>query len=288
MLFRSVVKKEEVVVKKEEIKVVPLVAIPTEVPKADEKPAIAGVPTRPEIKAGRVTFRKNKKTKTFAPESEIKDLKTYLKPTKGPVVQVIVAWKERILTTYHYRGTKPVRVNSGDRQLALPDGLAPKGFPLIDLSTGLRVNATNDMAVEMISSAGIQPVDDLFRTGKAQKGGTGYSVRVEQSEMICMTMPGGNLHVYIRFVPSAPVVPMAPSMLTGSEMTGVIMSIIIVGLLALYISATTPKDWQENKQEDLQRIAQVVFDNMPKPTPTPTPTETPSPSETASSSPSAS
>lgn len=260
------------VVKTEEIKVTP--SIPVEVPKSvDEKPAITAAPVRPSISAGKNSFKKKKSGKTFAPPSEVQDLRTHLKPGKGAVVQVIVAWKERILTTYNFKGNKPVKVNvGGDRQLALPDGLAPKGFQIIDLANGLRVNTTGDMNIEMVSSAGIQPVEDLARNGKAQRGGQGYAVRVDQNEMLCVTLPGGYLTLYVRWVPQAPTVPMLPPMmLSGSEMTGVVMSIVMVALLALYISATTPKDWQTNKQEDVQRIAQVVFNKTPTPTPTPTP-----------------
>ncbi|WP_374078113.1 AgmX/PglI C-terminal domain-containing protein [Bdellovibrio bacteriovorus] len=262
------------VVKTEEIKVAPTPVIPVEVPKAEEKPVITAAPVRPEIRKDRSSYKKPKKSKTFAPPSEVQDLRTHLKPGKGTTVQVIVAWKERILNTYHFKGNKVVRVNSGDQHIALPDGLVPRGYPLIDLSAGLKVNTTAEMNVELVSSAGIQPVEDLARNGKAQRGGQGYNVRVDQNEMLCVTLPGGNLVVYIRFVPQAPMVPMLPIMLTGSEATGVVMSLVLVGLLALYISATLPKDWQENKQEEVQRIAQVVF-NKPPPAATPVPTPPP-------------
>ncbi|WP_080602325.1 AgmX/PglI C-terminal domain-containing protein [Bdellovibrio bacteriovorus] len=269
------------VVKTEEIKVTPVIpvatpSIPVEAPKAEEKPVLTAVPVKPEIRKERSSYKKAKKSKTFAPPSEIQNLKSHLKPGKGTTVEVLVTWKERILTTYHFKGNKTIRVNAGgDLSVALPDGLVPRGYPLLDMSAGLRVNTTNEMDTEMVISGGVtQHVEDLAKSGKAQKGGNGYSVRVDQNEMLCVNLPGGNLCLYIRFVPQAPTVPMLPMMLSGSEMTGVAMSLIIVGLLALYISATTPKDWQENKQEEVQRIAQVVFTNPP-PAPTPTPTPPP-------------
>ncbi|WP_413569549.1 AgmX/PglI C-terminal domain-containing protein [Bdellovibrio sp. HCB117] len=279
------------VVKTEEIKVAPPV-IPVEAPKVEEKPVITAAPVKPEIRRERTSYKKLKKSKTFAPPSEVQDLRTHLKPGKGNTVEVLVTWKERILTTYHFKGNKTIRVNAGgDHSISLPDGLVPRNFPLLDFAGGLKVNTTGDMGVELVSSAGIQPVEDLARNGKAQRGGQGYNVRVDQNEMLCVTLPGGNICIYVRFVPQSPIVPMLPPlMLTGSEMTGVVMSIVMVSLLALYISATIPKDWQENKQEEVQRIAQVVFTNPPPaatPVPTPppptpppvapTPTPTPSP-----------
>ncbi|XGC81537.1 AgmX/PglI C-terminal domain-containing protein [Bdellovibrio bacteriovorus] len=265
-------------VKTEEIKVVPPV-IPVEPPKED-KPVIATAPVRPEIRKDKGFFKKQKKTKTFAPASEIQDLKTYLKPTKGTTVQVVVTWKERILTTYHFRGNKAIRVNAGgDNSIALPEGLVNRGFPIIEMAGGLKVNANADMSVEMVTSSGTRAV--------SAAGG----IRVEQNEMACVTLPGGNIHLYIRHVPQAATVPMLPMMLSSSELTGLVMSLVLVGLLALYISATIPKDWQENKQEEVQRIAQVIFNKppeaatpvptppppVPPPVPTPTPTPTPPP-----------
>lgn len=294
----TVVKKEEIVVATE-TPVLPEVLShsvqSTEIPRSEEKPQIVAAPVRPDIRGEKAAFKKQKKSKTFAPPSEIKSLKSYLKPGKGAQVEVIVAWKERVLTTYHFKGKQTIRVNvGGDNQVALPDGILPRGFPLLELSNGLRVNTTAEMTVELVSSAGSHSLDEMAANGKSQRGSLGYGTRVDQDEMLCVGLPGGNLYLYIRFVPQAATVPMLPFMLSGTEITGVVMSVVLVGLLALYISATTPKDWQETKQEDVQRIAQVIFKRpmpaekppvvpeevkapVPVPTPKPTPTPTPTP-----------
>lgn len=270
------------VVKKEEIKVeppvVPVAVVPPEMPKMDEKPVIAKSPVRPEIRKEKGSFKKPKVSKTFATASEIQDLKSYLKPSKGPTLEVVVAWRERVLTTYHYRGGKKVvRLNgNGEDAISLPQGLVPKNFPLLELGQGVKINTLSDMNVELVSANGTQNIDDLARAGKAQRGGQGYSIRLDQGEMLCVSLPGGNITLYLRYVPQSPVVPMLPVMLSGSEMMGVVIAVVMVSLLALYISATTPKDWEENKQEDVQRIAQVVF-NKPPVVATPVPTPTPPP-----------
>lgn len=262
------------VVKKEEIVVPP--TIPPVAPKVEEKPVIAKAPARPEIRQDRDSFKKKKKTKTFAPPSEIQDLKSHLKPGKGTSVEVIVAWRERILSTHHFKGNQIVRVNAGgENQITLPDGILPRGYPFLEMTGSLKVFATPEMNVELISSAGTQQVEDLTRAGKAQRDGQFNHIRVDQNELLCVTLPGGQISVYVRFSPQAPMVPMLPMMLSGSELTGLMMSLVLVGLLALYISATIPKDWQENKQEEVQRIAQVIFNKPPQPAPTPTPTPPP-------------
>lgn len=245
-------------------------AIPVEPAKAiEEKSVIAQKVLRPEIKSESTSSKKKKSKKTFAPPSEIQDLKSYLKPTKGSSIQIVVAWKERILTTYQFDGKKPVLVNSsGERSLPLPGGLFPNNWPVIDLTNGLRVNIFGDMNAELITTSGNQSFEDLLRNTKAQKSGQGHSVRVEQNEMLAIALPGGNLFLYIRFLPRTVMVPMLPPfMLSGTETAAMFVSFIMVGLLGLYVSATTPKDWQENKQEDVQRVAQIVFNKLPTPPP---------------------
>ncbi len=296
----AVVKKEEIIVERAAPAPVvpeapPSIVLAGESQKVEEKPQIVAAPVRPDIRAEKSIFKKQKKSKTFAPPSEIKSLKSYLQPGKGAQVEVIVAWKERVLTTYHFKGKQTIRVNvGGENQVALPDGILPRGFPLLEMANGLRVNTTGEMTVELVSSAGTHSLDEMASNGKSQKGSLGYGTRVEQNEMLCVSLPGGNLFLYIRFVAQAPTVPMLPMMLSGTELTGVVMSFVLVGLLALYISATTPKDWQDAKQEDVQRIAQVIFKRpmpaekppvvpeeakapVPVPTPTPTPSPTPVP-----------
>lgn len=275
----AVAKKEEIVV---------TASLPSQKPTSDAKPVIAKGAMKPGIRREVGNFKKDKRAKTFAPPSEITDLKSYFQLTKGSTVEVVVAWKERVLNTYHFQGQQLVRVNfDGERQISLPDGFVPRGYALFEMKGGLKVQTTPEMEIELVTSLGGQKIDELTQNGKTKKVGAGFLTKVEQHEMLCVTMPGGNITLYLRYVPTAPVVPLVPLMLSGSEFAGLLMSFVLVGLLAFYISATTPKDWEENKQEDVQRIAQVVFNKppvpmvkaspTPEPTPTPTPTPTPEP-----------
>lgn len=267
---------------------VPVIEPAVAASKAKQSPSVVvSSPAKPEIRGGgnQKHAGKKKNKKTFAPPSDVKDLKDFLSPGKGATVEVIVAWKERVLTTYHFRKKGIIRVGESSKsQIQMPPGFAPKDFALIDISNGVKVNATGDMTVEMVQGTQLVTLDTLVKSGRAQRTGQAASIRLDQNEMICLTSVGSALTVYIRFVPNAPVVPILPMFLSGSEITGVVMSLVMVAVLFLYISATTPKDSEEQKQEDVQRVAQVIF-NMPpkpptpeaKPTPPPEPTPTPTP-----------
>ncbi len=237
--------------------------------------ASGGGPLRPLIRSAVTENRKTKYYKTFAPPSEINDLKTFLKPGKGTSVQVLVAWNERILTTYNFEERQFIKVNGGEgKEIALPAGLLPNNFPILDLTNGLRVNITSEMLAEMVYSSGVLSLEELIRNSKAVKTALGYSIRIDQNEMLSLRLPGELITLYIRFIPKAPIVPMLPPlMLSASEVSGLVISIVMVALLGLYVSATTPKDWQENKQEEVQRLVQVVFTKPPAPPVLPKPPE---------------
>jgi TonB family protein len=240
----------------------------------DQKPKIATMPVTP---AGRIDPRsapskplgvgKDKSPKTFAPGSEIRDLRDHLRPGKGNVVEVLVSWKERILTTYHYRTPGIVRLGPGEKyDINMPDGVCPTGWPLVEVGPETRLAITTEMRVELITENGRKSVDELLKSGKAQRSGNSVTIKLDQNELYFISLPYSDLQLYVRFVPQPPIVPIPPMLLSSSELTGLVMSFVLVALLALYVATTTPSAPEEEKKEEI--VAQVVF-NKPKPTPTP-------------------
>ena len=276
---------------------IPTVAPIFETPKAEvkrepvreePKPRIATTPVvGPAGKVdtrstGKTSFnKKGKNKKTYAPVSEVKDLRDHLRPGKGNVVEVIVSWKERVLTTYHYRSPGIVRLGPGEKyEINMPDGVCPTGWPLVEVGPETRVAATSEMNVELLTKSGRKNVDELLRMGKAQRTGNSVTMKLDQEEIFFIGMPFSDLQLYVRFVPQPPVIPIPPWFLSSSELTGMVMSLILVALLALYVYATSPNMNEEEKKEEI--VAQVIFDK-PKPTPPPIkvaeekPIETPTP-----------
>ncbi len=246
-------------------------------PKFDEpKPKITSNTVAPAAPAAKAETRghtkamvsgQGKSKKTFAPNSEIRDLRDNLRPGKGTVVEVLVSWKERVITTYHYRAPGIVRLGPGEQyDINMPEGVCPTGWPLVEVGPETRIAVTSDMTVEQITENGRKSIDDLLKMGKAQRSGNSLTIKLDQDELYFVGLPKSNLQLYVRFVPQPPLVPIPPWLLTSSELTGLVMSLILVALLALYISATSPNMQEEEKKEEI--VAQVVF-NKPKPTPVP-------------------
>jgi pSer/pThr/pTyr-binding forkhead associated (FHA) protein/outer membrane biosynthesis protein TonB len=228
----------------------------------------------PEIKATHVSVkRKLKIKKTFAPASEIKDLRSFFKPTKGTTVEVMVAWQERVIGSYHFK--KVGFVKSSD--LNLPRGVVNPNQALLEIKTGVNIFVGSDMTCEITSQSQRLSLDHAFAKGKATRGATGALVRLDQGEIVYVTLGGGQLQLIIRFVPSTPIIPlMPPFLMSTEETTGLILSLVLVGLLWFTVSAMTPRGG-EDKSEEVLRVAQVVFTNPVAPTPPEVPPPPPPP-----------
>lgn len=207
--------------------------------------------------------RQKKGKKTFAPENQIQDLREYVKPGKGQLVEVIVAWKERILTTYHFApvGLKKIGRN---QDIQIPEGGAPKNWAFLDCTGGVQIRTTSDMRVEVQTASDIKTVSDS-------------NYRLQQNETVFVTL-SNSMQLIVRFAPVAPPVPFeSAAILSSSELTGVLAALIVAALTSLIVSVTAPKAVEQ--EEEIERVAQVIFDKPPVPVvaklPTPPPPQKP-------------
>ena len=281
-----------------EVVIAPVVAPPSAPPPATAKPAVtatstpvsAAVPaaaavaatsqvqTKPNIQSpvvgSKISARgqqflksKNKKgTKTFAPGSEVKELRDYIKPGRGLLVEVIVTWRERILDTYHFAPVGIKKMGRG-QAIQIPEGVAPKNWTLLDFTSGVQVRTTADMKMEVQTSDEIKKVTDQNHT-------------LKQNEAVFVTL-SNSMQLVIRFAPVAPTVPFeSAAILSSSELTGILAAFIIAALTSLIVSVTAPKAVE--KEEEIQRVAQVIFEKPPTPfVKPPIPTTPPEPPKEA-------
>lgn len=196
-----------------------------------------------------------KRSKTFAPKSEFSDLRDYLKVGNGPIVEVIVSWHERILNTYHFspQGTKTLGVN-GD--IAIPDGSVPNGWQLLNLDSGVIVNTTSEMKVEILRDGEIKTISNS-------------KYKLQQNEALFIQLGPfqglshkSGIHLVVRFAQKSPMVILeSPFILGASELTGVLAALIIAVLTSLLVSIKKPKTI--TNEETGERIAQIFFTNPP-------------------------
>lgn len=212
--------------------------------------------------------KSKKGKKTFAPESEIKDLKKHFKPTKGPLIEVIVAWQERVLTTYHFSGDKMISIGSDDKSdVKLPGDFLKGMQPFIETKNGTRVLATIEMAPELVNGAQtLMSQEELLRLGKAVRTNSGVAVRVEQGEMAVLSISGGTLMIFVRHVPhSAKPVLAAPLALSSGELTGLVIAALVVLLTKLYFTVTQPEGPVAAVEEEVVRLAEFIYEKPKTP-----------------------
>ncbi len=248
--------------------------------KVPEKPQSIAQVKKPEIVTKGFQRAASKKKKySFAPASEIKDLKSYLSPTRGSLVEVNLAWNERIIQTYHYRSKGVFRTSmSSDKGIFLPAPSIPANWPLIDFGAQLKVLVPSGSEIEIINSKASTKEDVLLGAGKAIRMSQGTQVRVDQNELLWVRLPDKNLSLYVRFVESTPIVPFAPLLLSSSEIGSLLISVIISGMLAFYVATMTSKFQPPQEEEKSTYTAQVLFnetkpkeEKIPPPIPKPPP-----------------
>ena len=222
-------------------------------------------------------FRKKKKH-SFAPPNEIKNLKSYLTPTKGNVVEVNLIWNERIVQSYHFKHKGVVKVGAdSEKQISIPSSAIPLNWPLLEISTAVKVLLPTGSNIEIVNTKSALKEEVLLSAGKAQKLSQAVQVRLDQGEILYANLPDKNLTLSVRFVENTGIVPFAPLLLSSSELGGLALSIIISGMLAFYVATITSKI-QPPEEEKTTYTAQVLFNHnkvkeeqlrreMPKPPP---------------------
>ncbi len=208
--------------------------------------------------------------KTFAPPSEIKDLKQILSSSRGKVVEVVVAWKERILSSHHFSSRGEITIGS-DSSADIALGILGRktAFPLIKIGTGATIRITGQMTGELFKDqTQSTPVHELMKQNRLRGQGNIFELDLNQGEIVRLGFVEDLVSVYIRYVNETPKPTVAPLFdLTASEFTGVLLAFIVAGTIGLYMMVYAPQNLPEDeaKTEEVIRIATVKFDPPKKP-----------------------
>jgi hypothetical protein len=238
----------------------------------------APVTAKPSPPAGRTRarrpvegYKKHKKGKTFAPPSRFANVKDFVKPTKGTVVEVLVAWRERVIATYHYahKGTITMGVHP-DNDIVLPVMVSrARKIPVVKIDLRATVLVAPEMTGELVRGQGGASFAELLRQNRLNKDGAMYAIVLEQGEMVRLDL-GDQLSIIVRYVSDSPKPLIAPLLdLSASETTGVVLSIALVLMLGVYMYLyTPPKALPGDGADEPLRLATLT---LQQPTPAPTP-----------------
>lgn len=198
---------------------------------------------------------------SYAPPSEIKNLSEHIKPVKGSVVEVTVAWNERILDTYHFDSAQIVTIGSSPKNtINIPIFDNTVSHPLIKIDTQVRVLITPDMNGEVRVNETVTSINDLILQGKLPREGAGYAIPLDQTYVIKVDL-GSGVSVYVRFVQATPKAIAAPFLLLATgEIATLIVTTLFFGILGIYFAIYTPDSPDEEVQDQTPKRAAFVYD----------------------------
>jgi outer membrane biosynthesis protein TonB len=231
--------------------------------------AVAGAakPAAPKIPSGPPSHKK-KSPKTYAPPSAFKDAKEIVRPGKGTVVEIVVAWKERIIAARHFTEKGVITVGADPTcDLVVPLFGAGTKFPIVNIQSMASVRVTQDMTGELVREGGASAsFQELFKQSRMRNNGTYYELDLPQGEMVRIAFQGGLLNVFVRYVAETPKPLVAPLLdLTASEVTGVILATVVAAIFGLYMMIYAPTELSDEARiEEPLRKAVITF-NAPRP-----------------------
>lgn len=239
----------------------------------------------------RGTHKAKKKKATFAPASKYQSFREFVRPSKGTVVEVLVLWRERVISAHHFSNKPVITMGSHpDSDIVLPVMVSrQRKVPVLKIDARAIVLITPEMSGELIKGQQSSTFPELLRQNRMMKEGASYALVLDQGEMIRLELTD-QVSVIIRYTSDSPKPLVAPLFdLTAAEFTGMIMALVMVGVLWLYnVLWTPPAGLTDDLSDEPLRTAVIeikkkepiptpVPEKKPEPPPTPRPTATPPP-----------
>ena len=230
---------------------------------AKKEPKAAGAKKANAIAA---STAKKKHGGTFAPPAPYKDLKEIIKPHKGSVVEVIVAWKDHILSSNHFSKHGSVFMSSNeDADVFVPIVSSRSKFELLKIGAQVGVCLTQEMSGEITRDGETLTLNELAKQNKIRDAGTHFEYDLRQGEMIRIGLQNDLLSIYVRYVAETPKPLIAPLLdMSSSEVTGVILAMAISAILGLYMNIYTPSPLLDDEAKLDEPIRKAIVQFQPR------------------------
>lgn len=223
------------------------------------------------IGTGKSLRKKVRGQKTFAPQSSYKDLSEFVKPTKGSTVEVLVAWRERVISSYHFHQKGIVHYGSHPGcEIVVPSLTTQVSkAPLLQIDSQVSVFIPPGMAGTFVVENNSIPLSQLYNQGRLQAAGGGSKMNLAQGEMVRISL-GSDVELVIRYCSETPkplFIPMIDFASNGFLAT--LLAIILSIVVSLYVALN--KADKKTEEEDEYRTALIIENPPPPPPATPMP-----------------
>ena len=222
-------------------KAAPPLPPPPPAPTPAPKPASPSAP-KPEFVQSQAPLpdvKKVKTRKTFAPPGESVHLDRRLHVGGGPIVEVLIAWKDRILKVQHFDRRKNQTVLFGsDPQCSIcfPNLLQNPSYKLLTIGNKVIVHLSNQAKLKLMDKKGEHVMPALVKAGLVQDTPAGQVLILNQGCLARMDF-ASSIQVYVRYVSQGHKAGLAPVFdFSVSEMMGIMMSGLFMILLMIYLA----------------------------------------------------
>lgn len=206
--------------------------------------------------------------KTFAPPSSYKNLMEFIKPTKGSTIEVLVAWRERVINAYHFNNKGTIYYGNHPGNDVVVPSLSSKVVkaPLLQIDGQATVFIPNGLDGVLVYENTSTKLSELYNQGRIQSQKGSSTVNLSQGEMIRLNM-GGDVEIVVRYCSETPKPVFIPFIdFTSNGFLAVLLSVILAVIVSLYVALNKVDEME--KEEEEYRTA-LIIDNPPKPPPQP-------------------
>ncbi len=212
--------------------------------------------------------------KTFAPPSPYKNLDEVIKASKGSLVEILVTWGDRVLTTYHCRTQGLVRIGphpKNDIILPVVENYNQQSMPILYAGQTTRVFVSPNSRGELYQGNKKFPISEIVQQGRANQLKSGMALDLVQGEMIRLDFTD-NISIYIRYVQPSPKANLLPFFgFSPGEISALILLFLISGIFYVYMQIYVTKPVEDQPKPEDIKITQFVFKREYKAPPIPQP-----------------
>ena len=193
---------------------------------------------------------------TYAPGSAIQDLDHSIPTGSGPVIEIIVTWKERILSVHHFKDKKTITFGSDPKaDIVCPNLIGKIRYNLLSVDEQRALVCLSDgVKASIISRKGVKySFEKLVQKGLVGTLGAHQTLALNQNQLVRLDF-SSSLRVYVRYSNR-----MQKAALLGlfdfnfSEMMGLMMSFFFMSMLFFYLALFSP-DFL-GPTEDLEEVS---------------------------------
>ncbi len=200
----------------------------------------------------------------YAPKSAIQNLDKNIPTGSGPVVEVTVAWKERILSMHHFKdNNQTVTFGSHSRaKIFCPNLLGKPSYNLLKTGQGACVYLSDGVKASVIDHKGVKhPFEKLVEKGLVTTQGAEQVLSLNQNQLVRMDF-SPSLSVYVRYSNREQTATLAGLFdFNFSEMMGLMMSFFFMSMLFFYLAIFSPQFLgdTEDLEEEAIKTATIEF-----------------------------